>query len=272
MKYQFPIRIPLGWKLTITQGFHANHNGNDVVAGDGPMTYGIPLVWTFPWVGTVYKSVVDNPIGALATKASAQVDCVDPDTGTSYSVIYIHLSGATFYQPYGAPQNIFKQGDVVGYIGNGGWVNPKPTVEKPFGGSHLHLGLGVKKVGELNFTMVDPSLYFDINDPWRGADDPSRDQVVYDWQKAQGGGKLPPPFLSPQIPTPPQTFKFNNNLWFGINNTDVLELQKRLGVDYSTGPGNFGPRTFSAVVQYQKAHGISPTGFVGPITRASLNR
>lgn len=66
-------------------------------------------------------------------------------------------------------------------------------------------------------------------------------------------------------------FVFTRNLWLGMNNNDVLELQKRLGIDYSTGPGNFGPKTLISVIQYQKANGISPTGFVGPITRASLN-
>ena len=197
MKYKYPIRIPAGWKLTLSQGFHSEHNGNDVVCGDGAMTYGIPVVWSFPWVGTVYDSVVDSPIAANVTKAHVQVDCVDPNTGIAYSVIYIHLSGATFYQPYGAPQHAFNQGDVIGYIGNGGLVRPKPTVENPFGGSHLHLGLGVKKVGELNYTMVDPSLYFDLNDPWRGADDPSRDKPVYDWAIAHGVPPIVIPGLTP---------------------------------------------------------------------------
>lgn len=33
------------------------------------------------------------------------------------------------------------------------------------------------------------------------------------------------------------------------------------------GTGVFGPRTHEAVVRYQKASGISPTGYVGPVTR-----
>lgn len=71
-------------------------------------------------------------------------------------------------------------------------------------------------------------------------------------------------------------FIFNKNLCYGMVNSDVLELQKRLatevGLDYSTGPGIFGPRTLKAVIRYQYANGIyPPIGFVWPITRASLN-
>jgi peptidoglycan hydrolase-like protein with peptidoglycan-binding domain len=85
--------------------------------------------------------------------------------------------------------------------------------------------------------MVDPCLYFDLYDPYRGA-------------------------------TP--GFKFNKNLWFGVTNSDVAELQKRLSVYPQS--GFFGPLTLAAVIKYQKANGITPAvGFVGPITRAKLN-
>lgn len=65
-------------------------------------------------------------------------------------------------------------------------------------------------------------------------------------------------------------FKFTQNLWFGLRSNDVLQLQKRLGVYPQT--GYFGPLTFAAVVKYQRAQGITPTGFCGPLTRASLNK
>jgi peptidoglycan hydrolase-like protein with peptidoglycan-binding domain len=35
--------------------------------------------------------------------------------------------------------------------------------------------------------------------------------------------------------------------------------------------GFFGSQTKAAVQKYQKEHGIPSTGFVGPLTRASLN-
>ncbi len=64
-------------------------------------------------------------------------------------------------------------------------------------------------------------------------------------------------------------YKFNHNLYFGRKDIDNIELQRRLGV--SPTDMNFGPKTFAAVVKYQQAHGITGTGFVGPLTRASLN-
>lgn len=269
--YKFPIRIPEGWKLTKSQGFHSEHNGNDIVCGDGRMTFGVPVVWPFPFPGKPYDSLVDSPVAANAVHAHAQVDGIDPETGILYSVIYIHLSGAVLSLLPGVDSNKrFALGETIGYIGNSGWVIPKPTVQTPFGGSHLHLGLGIKKPGEMNATMVDPSLYFDLNDPFRGADDPTRDKPVDDWAAANGGTQPPIPPVPP-IPPAPVPFKFTKNLYFGLQDPDVIELQKRLGV--SPTYIGFGPKTLAAVIQYQKAHGITPAvGFVGPITRNSLNK
>lgn len=82
-----------------------------------------------------------------------------------------------------------------------------------------------------------------------------------------------PHVLEMGVPIMPDvaTYKFNNNLYFGLmNNADVHALQARLGVIPAT--GNFGPLTLAAVIKYQKDNNISPAiGFVGPITRAKLN-
>lgn len=63
-------------------------------------------------------------------------------------------------------------------------------------------------------------------------------------------------------------YVFSNNMWFGCSNEDVFALQAKLGIPPT---GGFWSKTFSAVQAYQKAHGISATGFVGTQTRASLN-
>lgn len=210
-----------------------DHNGVDITCGTNEETWGKECVWPFPWPGIVYDSIANAFFGA--TKAHAQIDTTDPDTGIQYSLIYLHLSSVTNTKaPFDSKELIYKEGDVIGKIGNNGSVRPVPTPENPLNGSHLHLGLGVKKPGEVNFTMVDPLLYLDINGPYRS------------------------------------TFKFNKNLYFGMRDPDVIELQKRLGV-FPTYIG-FGTKTLAAVIQYQKAHGITPAvGFVGAITRKSLN-
>ena len=60
----------------------------------------------------------------------------------------------------------------------------------------------------------------------------------------------------------------------GNSGKEVIELQKRLsreGVYFSNFTGYFGNLTLNTVIKYQKIHNIPATGFVGPITRASLN-
>ena len=70
---------------------------------------------------------------------------------------------------------------------------------------------------------------------------------------------------------------FTQNLYYGLYGINVEELQKRLRAEgfftYPTDTGYFGPITRTAVIAYQNAHGITPAvGFVGPLTRASLNK
>lgn len=73
-----------------------------------------------------------------------------------------------------------------------------------------------------------------------------------------------------------ETYNFASNLWIGVRSNDVLELQKRLAAEgfFHVNPtGYFGPITQFSVKVYQAIHGIRPVaGFVGPITRAELNK
>lgn len=96
-------------------------------------------------------------------------------------------------------------------------------------------------------------------------------------------------FTNPSIPsnststtaatTTPQvlgatTFKFLKNLSFGMRNTDVNELQKRLtseGVYKGPVTGYFGSLTEVGVKAYQAKNNIEQVGLVGPKTRAKLN-
>lgn len=247
--YKFPLRLPYNLNPILTQGFRAEeqldmstalststrfHNGIDVVCGTNEQTWGRECVWPFPWEGVVYDSRVNATFGA--TRARAQIDTTDPDTGIKYSLIYLHLSAVTkTKEPTDTTIVTYKQGDVIGKMGNNGAVSPKPTPEKPLDGTHLHLGLGIKKPGEANYMMVDPLPYFDITDPYR----------------------------SETVP-----YYFNRNLYFGIRGEDVVELQKRLGVIQT---GFFGVLTLAAVRKYQIANGILSTGYCGKLTLGSLN-
>ena len=70
-------------------------------------------------------------------------------------------------------------------------------------------------------------------------------------------------------------FVFNRNLYFGMNNRDVYELQRRFvkeGLANYYPTSYFGVKTLASAIAYQKKHKITPAaGFVGAITRAKLN-
>ncbi|HMO82818.1 MAG TPA: peptidoglycan-binding domain-containing protein [Candidatus Paceibacterota bacterium] len=73
-------------------------------------------------------------------------------------------------------------------------------------------------------------------------------------------------------------FIFTMNLYIGLQHPDVVELQQRLRLagyfNYPTNTGFFGPITLEAVKSYQTANPEIGyvTGYVGPLTRAVLNK
>ncbi len=79
----------------------------------------------------------------------------------------------------------------------------------------------------------------------------------------------------------PMCHSFTTNIRYGSDDahaghTDVSDLQNFLsdqGFFDRTylGSGHFGPMTMRAVQKYQSAHGVPATGFVGQLTRASIN-
>lgn len=77
------------------------------------------------------------------------------------------------------------------------------------------------------------------------------------------------------LPVPADNIAITKNLWLGSHGAQVITLQTVLiQQGYMTGAptGYFGILTFKAVKQFQKAHNISPTGFVGALTRAVLSK
>jgi hypothetical protein len=74
-----------------------------------------------------------------------------------------------------------------------------------------------------------------------------------------------------------EKYIFNNDLSFGMQNEEVKELQKvlmSLGLLKIKEPtGYFGSITKTAVMEYQTLKSITPvSGYVGPLTRAELNK
>ena len=78
-------------------------------------------------------------------------------------------------------------------------------------------------------------------------------------------------------------YTFTRDLSVAMTGSDVKALQKFLNINgfiiAKVGAGSqgqettfFGPATRSALISFQKSVGINPTGFLGPLTRAYINR
>lgn len=282
--YQFPIRIPQGQNLIVAQPFKSikpvdiskalsiettEHNGVDICVGNtgdswdtiAKKTWGAACVWPFPFPGIVWDSRVSSPFGATKY-ARCQVDGIDPATGIQYSIIYLHLSSVTNTKaPEENKEIVYKQGDVIGHIGNNGFVRPPPTPEKPLDGSHLHCGLGVKKPGEINFIMADPLLHLDVSNPFREV------------------------FVQPEPPVTQKLYTFARTLKKGDRGGDVVVLQYILKLencfDYPTFTGYYGDITVAGVKRLQEKYVneiLRPLGLVvgtgnfGNATMSWINR
>jgi peptidoglycan hydrolase-like protein with peptidoglycan-binding domain len=76
------------------------------------------------------------------------------------------------------------------------------------------------------------------------------------------------------IPADTSCVTLTNSLSLGAQGNDVTMLQRALTSGGFLAPGYitgyFGPITRQAVIDFQSAHGISPIGFVGPLTRTAI--
>lgn len=84
------------------------------------------------------------------------------------------------------------------------------------------------------------------------------------------------------IPSPDSRpgYVFNNDLTLSQKMNDEVKILQECLIydgelhreDIGANLGYFGPKTLAAVKIYQQRHGLPQTGYVGPITRADLNR
>jgi hypothetical protein len=78
----------------------------------------------------------------------------------------------------------------------------------------------------------------------------------------------------PTEPSVRVTLPAGGNLSTGDSGAAVVALQKALaalGYDPGTPDGDFGPKTEAAVIEFQKAKGLTPDGIVGVKTAPALN-
>ena len=167
MKYPLPFSIPFGLKPVITQPYGDTsavawykehglnltaHNGIDYCVGDSIQTYGTPLVCPFP-KADLSKTWWENPMSTSGNGIQIGFE----EGNDRYLVRFWHCSDIV-------TQGIYKEKDIIGYIGNSGLVRPAPTPQKPFDGSHLHLMVFKNNV------LIDPLEIFD-KDKWFTSED-----------------------------------------------------------------------------------------------------
>ena len=127
--------------------------------------------------------------------------------------------------------------------------------------------IGIKGIGlyETNadghFTHIDTR---DVKSFWYGQNEAKRTTF---------GGSTPAPDPSP-APTPKPSIN-NNVLSIGDTGEDVRKLQEqlvKLGYNVgSKGPdGDFGSKTYAAVIDFQRKHNLKDDGIVGPLTENAI--
>ncbi len=91
-----------------------------------------------------------------------------------------------------------------------------------------------------------------------------------------GGPTKPPPAAGGSVKGMPLP---GRDLEKGARGAAVEQLQKALvkggymtQAEMNTGPGVFGPRTESALKDFQAANGVNNTGYYGPLTRAAFSK
>ena len=127
--------------------------------------------------------------------------------------------------------------------------------------------IGIKGIGlyetsaDGHFTHVDTR---DVKSFWYGQNEAKRTTF---------GGSTPAPDPSP---TPAPKPSINNNvLSIGDTGEDVRKLQEqlvKLGYNVgSKGPdGDFGSKTYAAVIDFQRKHNLKDDGIVGPLTENAI--
>jgi hypothetical protein len=197
MKYKFPIQCPHNHSLLLQQSYGEAkniewykkngidipfHNGVDITITPDPsklVTYGAACV--APFNCRKVKTTWDSPLSTKGNGITLQSDpFIENGKEIILQIVFWHLSGIVDDQ-------YFKEGEIVGYIGNSGAVSPAPTPECPYCGAHLHFMLFEFHDGMLTHAnngvkgAIDPFTRFDINSPYIGETDVAKDLPPVMW-------------------------------------------------------------------------------------------
>jgi murein DD-endopeptidase MepM/ murein hydrolase activator NlpD len=189
--------------------------------------------------GTPIKAVADGTItGIVPTFTGSGGRMIFQSFASGHNADYLHLSRIDVV----AGQQV-KQGQVIGLVGGSGLGKENGY------GAHLHFSFRVGGKPTMGAGNIDYEAF-------RGAPTsaipskpaaPAKPSVA----PAKGSRAYRGKELRRGEPAGP----------------DVVYLQNKLGVNP---PGPFGPMTHTAVVAFQKKHGLLADGIVGPLTWSKL--
>lgn len=198
------------------------HNGVDLGGDEEKKGYGTELI-------AAHNGVVESISYDVPHKTKGNGVYILDDSG-KFSTVYWHL--ASFEVQVG---DKVKQGEVIGTMGNSGWVFPKPSNSCPHCGTHLHFAILDRETGE----WLDPVSRLH-RDGMRYAFHLSRDLFI-----GRRG-----------------------------NDVAILQTFLKIegfAKDYEP-IGFFGPKTMRDVIALQRKYDINPPfGYVGRITRSFIH-
>jgi murein DD-endopeptidase MepM/ murein hydrolase activator NlpD len=186
--------------------------------------------------GTPIKALADGTItGIVPTFTGSGGRMIFQSFPSGHNADYLHLSRIDVV----AGQQV-KQGQVIGLVGGSGLGKENGY------GAHLHLSFRVGGKPTMGAGNIDYEAF-------RGA----------------------PTSVAPAAPVKPsvalpkgvRAYRGKELRRGEPAGPDVLYLQNKLGVNP---PGPFGPLTHTAVVAFQKKHGLLADGIVGPLTWSKL--
>lgn len=186
--------------------------------------------------GTPVKAVADGTvINIVNTFTGSGGKMIFLSFPSGHTADYLHLSRIDVQ-----PGQAVKQGQVLGLSGGSGLGSMTGY------GAHLHFSFRVGGKPTMGAGNIDYEAF-------RGAPTSATPAAPAKAPAAPAAGSRPYPGkeLRQGAPAGP----------------DVLYLQNKLGVNP---PGPFGPKTHTAVVAFQKKHGLLADGIVGSLTWSKL--
>jgi murein DD-endopeptidase MepM/ murein hydrolase activator NlpD len=251
------------WKITSIMGNRIHpvtkapkhHNGTDIWSPHEPC-----------WIEAPFDGVITEAKKSTAAGGGFgnYVMIAHKINGEQYTTVYAHMQDDSVKVKIG--QKV-EAGTPLGKMGTTGMST----------GKHLHWELHKGKKYEWSATglnFIEPIAFFDALIKLEAIKGTAKNETPADAPAApapvHGKAKQKPVAPKPVSVAPTKGARAYPGRWLRRGEPagpDVLYIQNKLGVN-PTGP--FGPKTHTAVVAFQKKHGLLADGIVGALTWSKL--